>query len=430
MMKKIFCFFFLVSTPLVGATWNWESISERAKTENMALKTAREQLISTEYSQKAALKGFLPTLRGNISAMRTGSERPSAIVTNGQIVNSTSSVLNDTVVTSLNFSQNLFSGLKDWSRYSQAKWQTQNKYWSLVKTKSEVSYSLKEAFSSLLYAQEYAQLTKEIISRRESNYQIVKVRFESGRENKGSVLLAQAYLDQARLDAVIAADNLSVARKQLFSLINKDAFEEYRVEGEPPLLTMNLSDEDLKEVALNTPDYHQAFSLEKSSEEEVRALRSAFIPSLDLSASLSRNSQFFFPDENNQRWTIGLNLSIPIFDGLSDYSNLKGAVSNKYAAEATKRNTYLTLIPNIRQALNLARQSDIKLKVDSRFREASQTRAEIARAKYNNGLLTFEDWDIIESELINRQISYLQSKRDRIIKYAAFEKSIGKGSIE
>lgn len=430
MMKKIFCFFFLVSTPLIGATWNWESISERAKTENMALKTAREQLISTEYSQKAALKGFLPTLRGNISAMRTGSERPSAIVTNGQIVNSTSSVLNDTVVTSLNFSQNLFSGLKDWSRYSQAKWQTQNKYWSLVKTKSEVSYSLKEAFSSLLYAQEYAQLTKEIISRRESNYQIVKVRFESGRENKGSVLLAQAYLDQARLDAVIAADNLSVARKQLFSLINKDGFEEYQVEGEPPLLTMNLSDEDLKEVALNTPDYHQAFSLEKSSEEEVRALRSAFIPSLDFSASLSRNSQFFFPDENNQRWTLGLNLSIPIFDGLSDYSNLKGAVSNKYAAEATKRNTYLTLIPNIRQALNLARQSDIKLKVDSRFREASQTRAEIARAKYNNGLLTFEDWDIIESELINRQISYLQSKRDRIIKYAAFEKSIGKGSIE
>lgn len=430
MMKKIFCFFFLVSTPLIGATWNWESISERAKTENMALKTAREQLISTEYSQKAALKGFLPTLRGNISAMRTGSERPSAIVTNGQIVNSTSSVLNDTVVTSLNFSQNLFSGLKDWSRYSQAKWQTQNKYWSLVKTKSEVSYSLKEAFSSLLYAQEYAELTKEIISRRESNYQIVKVRFESGRENKGSVLLAQAYLDQARLDAIIAADNLSVARKQLFSLINKDAFEEYRVEGEPPLLTMNLTDEDLKEVALNTPDYHQAFSMEKSSEEEVRALRSAFIPSLDFSASISRNSQFFFPDENNQRWTLGLNLSIPIFDGLSDYSTLKGAVSNKYAAEATKRNTYLTLIPSIRQAVNLARQSDVKLRVDARFREASQTRAEIARAKYNNGLLTFEDWDIIESELINRQINYLQSKRDRIVKYAAFEKSIGKGSIE
>ena len=183
MMKKFFCFLFLLPTSLLGATWNWESISERAKTENMALKTAREQLITTEYSQKAAFKGFLPTLRANVSAMRTGSEQPSAIVTNGQIVNSSSSVLNDTVVTSLNFSQNLFAGLKDWSRYSQAKWQTQNQYWSLVKTKSEVSYSLKEAFSNLLYAQEYEQLTRQIISRRESNYQIVKVRFESGREN-------------------------------------------------------------------------------------------------------------------------------------------------------------------------------------------------------------------------------------------------------
>ena len=429
-MKKIVCFLFFVSSPTFAATWTWEAISERAKAENMALKTAREQLTSTEFSQKAALKGFLPTLRGNVSAMRTGSERPSAIVTNGQIVNSTQSVLNDTVVTSLNFSQNIFAGFKDWYRYDQAQWQTRNKYWSLVKTKNEVSYSLKEAFANLLFAQEYAELTREIISRRESNYQIVKVRFESGRENKGSVLLAEAYLDQAKLDAMIAQDNLSVARKQLFSLINKDAFEEYKVEGEPPLLTMNISDEELKNLAMNTPDYLQAFTLEKSSEQEVKALRSAFIPTLDFTASLSRNSQFFFPDEDNQRWTLGLNLSIPLFDGLSDYSNLKGAVASKYAAEATKRNTYLTLIPSIRQAQNQARQSDVKLKVDGRFRDASQTRAEIARAKYNNGLLTFEDWDIIESELINRQISYLQSKRDRIIKYAAFEKSIGKGSIE
>lgn len=157
--------------------------------------------------------------------------------------------------------------------------------------------------------------------------------------------------------------------------------------------------------------------------------RSAFSPSLDLSASLARNDRYLFPDDQNERWTLALNLTIPIFDGLADYSSTKSAVSNRYAAEATRRNTYLRLIPSIKLSYNQAKQSEVKLKVDSRFREASLTRAEIARAKYNNGLLTFEDWDIIESELINRQISYLQSKRDRIIKFAAFEKTIGKGSI-
>ncbi len=429
MMKQLILFFFLLFNQVEAATWTWDDVLKRAQSENMTLKTAREQLVSAQYTQNTALRGFLPSLRANISASRTGSQQPTAIVSNGQVISATSAVINDNIMTSLNLNQNIFSGLKDISRLSQSRWQTRNRFWTLERTKSDVSYTLKEAFASLLYAQEYLELTKNIISRRQSNLGIVEVRYKSGRENKGSVLLAQAYLEQAKLDALIARDNLGVARKQLFALINKDAFEEYEVSGEPPLISIEMNDEKLKEFALNTPDYHQAFSLEKAAEYEVSIARSAFVPSLDLSASLARNNRYFFPDDQTERWTLALNLSIPIFDGLADYSTTKSAVASRYAAEASKRNTYLSLIPSIKVAQNQARQSDVKLKVDAKFREASQTRAEIARAKYNNGLLTFEDWDIIESELINRQISYLQSKRDRIIRYAAFEKAIGKGSI-
>jgi len=53
--------------------------------------------------------------------------------------------------------------------------------------------------------------------------------------------------------------------------------------------------------------------------------------------------------------------------------------------------------------------------------------AEIARNKYNNGLLTFEDWDVIESDLINRQTTYLQNQRDRVISEAAWENIQGIG---
>jgi hypothetical protein len=42
-----------------------------------------------------------------------------------------------------------------------------------------------------------------------------------------------------------------------------------------------------------------------------------------------------------------------------------------------------------------------KTKVDNSFWEAASTRARIARQKYNNGLLTFEDWDVIENDLID-----------------------------
>jgi outer membrane protein TolC len=57
------------------------------------------------------------------------------------------------------------------------------------------------------------------------------------------------------------------------------------------------------------------------------------------------------------------------------------------------------------------------------------TRADIARTKYNNGLMTFENWDIIENDLIQRQKSFLQGQRDRVVAEAAWEQAQGKGVI-
>jgi outer membrane protein len=56
-------------------------------------------------------------------------------------------------------------------------------------------------------------------------------------------------------------------------------------------------------------------------------------------------------------------------------------------------------------------------------------RSELGRAKYKNGLLNFEDWNAIESDLINRQKAKLQSQRDRVVAEAAWEQATGKGVI-
>ena len=75
------------------------------------------------------------------------------------------------------------------------------------------------------------------------------------------------------------------------------------------------------------------------------------------------------------------------------------------------------------------RQAIERLKVDESFRAAAIARAEIARRKYNNGLLSFEDWDIIENDLIFRQKNYLSSLQTRVTSEAAWERDRGTGAI-
>ena len=68
-----------------------------------------------------------------------------------------------------------------------------------------------------------------------------------------------------------------------------------------------------------------------------------------------------------------------------------------------------------------------RLEVDRAFVEAALAREKIAKEKYNNGLLSFEDWDIIENDLISRQKALLLSEKNRVTAEAAWEKSRGVG---
>lgn len=68
-------------------------------------------------------------------------------------------------------------------------------------------------------------------------------------------------------------------------------------------------------------------------------------------------------------------------------------------------------------------------KVAKEFLEASQVRAIISRGRYQAGLMTFEDWDLIETDLINRQKIELQSRRDVVFAEAALEQSQGKSAF-
>ena len=63
------------------------------------------------------------------------------------------------------------------------------------------------------------------------------------------------------------------------------------------------------------------------------------------------------------------------------------------------------------------------------FLAAADLRAEIARTQYTTGLLSFEDWDLIENDLIDNQKAMLASLRDAVLAEAAWEQTLGKGAL-
>lgn len=404
-------FLFLCLFPLSswGQTISWDEALRYTIAGSPELRSAENEYRARKEEEAAVIGNFLPKISASTSLSESRENE------------------NATYNASLNFSQNLFNGLSDSARYDEAKLRSEVSRWSLIALKASLSFQLKDAFSNLVYAQDFLALTKTILNRRESNFKLVSVRYENGRENKGSVLLAEAYYEQSKFDLVRAEDGLKIAEDALKSLMNKEHLGAIRVHGEIPLPLIKEEKETISELVLQTPSYQEAELQEKIAGESVKIARSSFYPTLDLTGSMGRTGESYFPER--ERWGVGLTLTIPLFDGFKDKNKLEASTFTKYAAENKKRHAFLRLIPEIGDARNQALQSDLKLSVDYKFQEASKTRAEIARARYNNGLISFEDWDIIENEFITRQKNYLTSRREKVQKYAGWEKILGRGVI-
>ncbi len=403
---------------------SWAECVEMALKNNNNLKSAIATERATNYQNNASVSGFLPQATATLSSNRgnNGNSTNPSLTT-------VSSGITQAYTGSIAVTQNVFNGFSDVGKFDQTKANNMVSKANVQIAKAQVSYDLKYAYENLAYAKETVALLDNIIKRREDNLNIIDLRFRSGMENKGSLLLARAYLDQARFDRLQGANLIDSARAQLCRALGVSDCKNYDINGSVPIskpAAEKIAEKiDLKVAVLGTPQHQQASAQEQAAKAGILIAQSAFMPSLNVSATKGARGASIFPQ--NDYWSVGMNLTFPFFTGGKDYYTTRSAYSTSKAAKENRENIDQQILVTLRQSYNAYIESVSKLQVDTNFREAAKMRADIARAKYNNGLLTFENWDGIETDLINRQKNYLQSKLNRVAYEAAWEQAQGKG---
>ena len=398
---------------------SWAESVRLLSENNAALRQAAARFRSTEAQEGVARAGFLPTVTAELDATRSG--------TSGST--DTTVPPGTQYAATLRGQENLFSGFSDRANLTRAQANSRAAEAAYRIAKAQASFDLKSAYEGLRYAQNVRALALDIVKRRESNLGLVQLRFESGRENKGSVLLSKANLNQAKYESFASENDQDVARVTLSRMIGLDeADETLAATEEVPVTAPPATKPDFRALAAATPDHAQVAAEEDAADAAVTAARSGFFPSLGISGTFGRRDDEFFPDRPD-RWSLGAKLTIPLFSGGKDYYSTKGANQSYTAAIENRVETDRGLLVKLREAFHAYVEAVMKADVDASFRDAALLRAEIARTQYNNGLLSFNDWDLIENDLIARQKSYLASARDRVTAEAGWEQARGTGVL-
>lgn len=385
--------------------------------QNLELQSSQFSLEASRADNKSSRGNFLPNLDFSTSVDRTRTE------------SLTTTTEGKTFTNALTLSQNLFNGFKDRAQLNITESAILIEQANLQEKKSDLSFQLHSAVADYFYAKNSIALFEEIKKRRKDNLSLVELRYESGRENKGSVLLSKAYLDQAELDLLSAKNLLNNSITNLQKLLGLDANEDIIITNEPEVSVIQNTEPDFQNLIKEIPSTKKYQALLNQKVEQHTSSKSNMLPTWDLKASVAYSGNDFLADDQ-KRYQVGTSLTWSLFNGGSDYYASTSALYAQKTAERTLENSFLDSLKTLKENYSSLIESNLAVKTSQSFLDASKTRAEIARSKYNNGLMQFDDWDTIENELINRQKDYLTKKRTLKIAHASWEKSIGTGAIK
>lgn len=387
----------------------WETCVKEVITNNLDLKAARENVNSSKYKKKALWSEYLPSVNAGLSSSYGNTE---SLLYSG----------------SLSISQNLFSGFGSLGKTRAAEGGVESQEATYQSTRAKVGYDLMVAYAQVLYSKEYIKFSKDIIKRRTDNLALVRLRFEGGMENKGSYLLAKASLQDAEFDLNQAERLLETSKQQLATVLGrKELANEVEIDDKMPLIEPE-KNIDIMQLAQDTPEHKIAKAQVKVSKANLTVSRSNFYPSLDfVGAMTQQGSRWPFP---NSGWSAMLGLTFPLFSGGKDFFTTYSSSSLLSASLFAQDQTDLQIFYKLRGAYNSLKDSIERVSVYTSYVEAAKTRAVISRNKYNNGLLSFENWDIIENDYITKQKTALQTVRDRHLAEATWLMTQGKGVIQ
>ncbi|HQP91221.1 MAG TPA: TolC family protein, partial [Candidatus Omnitrophota bacterium] len=363
-------------------------------------------LDQSKASKSITQSALFPQINANVGAStsKTGKGETSSTATPGT---------RDTYSYGVTRSQLVFDGMQTINNVRGAQEDVKASKEAYRFTSASIRFSLRSAFITLLRAQDLIKVTEDIVRIRRDNLILITLRYESGLEHKGALLTAEANMAQASYEFEQAKRNLDFAQWQLLKEMGRDKFEQISVIGDFSVVDTAKEKPNFDDIVEKNPSVLEAVAQKNSASFGISSAKGAFLPEITGAASADRSGSHWPPQTSG--WSAGLDLNMPIFEGGLKFAQLdqaKALYEQRKADEKDIRNSaYVALEQrwaDLRDALE-------NVDVSKKSLLATEERSKIAQAQYSTGFIGFDDWIIIENDLVSAKKSYLDSQASALL---------------
>jgi len=321
--------------------------------------------------------------------------------------------------------QLLFDGFKTPNDVKAASKTIEALQYSYEVTSSNIRLRLKAAFTELLRTQKLVFMTEEIALRRKQNSGLVKLRYEAGREHRGSLLTSQADLAQAEFEVVQAKRSVFLAQRQLTKELGRRKIMPIKAIGDFQIADINRRKPNFEYLADNTIFLEELIAKKEAARFGLKSAKADFFPKIYANATTGTTNSDWRPDEDTYAWSVGVSVSLPIFEGGSRIAKVSKAKAGLNKAQADERSGRDSIIFTLEETWTEFQNATDKVSVQRKYLEAAKERAKIANAQYSTGLTSFNDWIIIEDNLVNAKKSFLNAQANVLVNEANWTQAKG-----
>jgi outer membrane protein len=439
--------------------WTLRELIDYAITNNLTVKRSTYGVESSQIGATQAKMAMLPSLNANGSYGLNW----------GRTIDPTTNIFTENKIENSNLGASsnllLWNGFRLFYNMKQTEIELDASNEDLLRARNDVVLNVITLYLNVVFNKELYNVAQFQLNSTKEQLERTKKLSDAGSVPIGDVLNLDAQLATNEVNLIQRENALNLSLLQLKQALQLPASNPLDVElpqvDLEEQLTINKTVDEIYDIAtLTMPEIKAADLRRKSSLYAYRSAKGNLYPRLSISGSYntvySDQRQQFFADggfttqttnvgyvqgsltpvlrdvtvptgqimvpgigdqyRDNRGRSLGINLQIPIFNGLSTRSAMQRAAINKEIADISFLETSNTLRQTVETAYNNAYAAIKTYQSTERQVKARDEAFRMTQQRYNLGAVNFVDYQIAENNLFQSQSDLLRAKYDFIFR--------------
>ena len=294
---------------------------------------------------------------------------------------------------------------------------------------NNIQEQIAQLYVQILYEAEAAHVCEEILKASELQRDRAQTMVDVGSLARVDLLQLEAQVNQDQYSLVQAQSQLASYKlqlKQLLEIHNSEPFEVATLDVTDEQILAAIPDEQsiYNSALSNRPEIESSRLNIEASELAISTARAGYKPTLSITASMGSNNssgqhtEFTKQIKNNLSNSVGLTVSMPIFDNLQTRTNIRKA---KYALQTSELNLQeqqkqlYSTIENYWLNTTTSRQQYIYAKANV---QSMQESYDLVSEQFNLGLKNIVELTTGKNNLLQAQQQMLQTKYTALLNSA------------